>query len=190
MKNFIRTLTLAFSMTAFLAISIPANAIQPCKKVEFLSSISTLKNQTKTSALPLKKIALAGVRPGMSERQVRGILGQPRRIKNEDSPAVGKVRSLFYRDISINLVEDENKPGNFSVYAFSTKSRTCTTPDGIRVGDSRAKVIKTYGKAVENTEGKVNYLSYGIDIKDYPASFTFTIEGGRVTEISFAEQLT
>jgi hypothetical protein len=115
---------------------------------------------------------------------VRRILGKPQRVVNQDSPAIGKIRTLKYREISVDLAEDVNKKGSYYVYKISTKSPKIRTLDGVRVGDNRIRVIKTYGQASEGKNGKVNFLSYEGDLNDSPSVFLFTIDNGKVTEIS------
>ncbi|GJD17054.1 hypothetical protein RIVM261_020100 [Rivularia sp. IAM M-261] len=151
---------------------------------------SPTKQTLKASLIPHVKAKLGGISLSMTEAQVRKILGKPKSVKNEDSPAVGKLRYLQYQDISVGLVEDGDNSNKFSVYRFSTRNRKYVTPGGIRVGDNRAKVIKAYGQVSPQQEGQKGYLSYQIDLKDIPAAFIFEIEAGRVTEISCIEQLT
>lgn len=179
---------IALSLTALTGLS-PATSTNQTN----LLARTNLLTQYTTGETPLishKKAKLGDISLSMTEVQVRKILGKPKSVKNEDSPAVGKLRYLQYQDIYVGLVEDVNKPNSFSVYRFSTRSRKYTTPDSIRVGDNRAKVIKVYGQVSPQQEGRKTYFSYQIDLKDIPAALIFEIEAGRVTEISCIEQLT
>ncbi|MBF2067993.1 MAG: hypothetical protein IGS39_26780 [Calothrix sp. C42_A2020_038] len=187
----IKHLMIALSITALTGLSPATGANQTNLSSEKLSLAQSRTKQTpKASLVSHTKARLGGISLSMTEAQVRRILGRPKSVRNENSPAVGKLRFLQYQDISVGLVEDVNKPNSFSVYRFSTKSRRYSTPDGIRVGDNRAKVIKAYGQVSPRSRDRKTYLSYQIDLQDIPAALIFEIEAGRVTEISCIEQLT
>ncbi len=146
--------------------------------------------QTQSTIIAVVKVGLGKIRPGMSEQQVRSILGKPTLLKTEFSPGVGDdIRSLQYPDISLSLVPHVNKPKNFFVYQFVTRSQKFPTPTGIKVGDTQSQVIKAYGKPYISKEGKVTFLGYVVGSKDSAAGFTFRVEADKVTEIQYSEQL-
>jgi hypothetical protein len=146
--------------------------------------------QTQSIVIAVAKVGLGKIRPGMSEQRVRSILGKPASTKTEFSPGVGdNIRTLQYPDISLSLVPHENKPKNFFVYQFVTRSQKFSTPTGIKVGDRQSQVIKAYGKTLILKEGKVNLLIYGVGTRDSAAAFTFRIENNSITEIQYSEQL-
>jgi hypothetical protein len=179
-------------MVKFLAIAsslvMLCGVISPIIVTQAAAIVQKPPTQPQTSGLPIARVRLGKIRPFMLEKEVRQILGTPKRIENENSPAVGKLRSLFYPDITIRLVEDTNKR-SFSVYSFSTTSPKYATPDGVRVGDSQDRVIKIYGKTQDERDKQLIVLRYEINLKDIPASLTFAIKGKRVVEISYSEQL-
>jgi outer membrane protein assembly factor BamE (lipoprotein component of BamABCDE complex) len=146
--------------------------------------------QTQSTIIAVAKVGLGKIRPGMSEQEVRGILGKPTGTKTKFSPGVGdNIRSLKYPDISLSLVPHANKPKNFFVYQFVTRSGKFPTPTGIKVGDTQSQVIRAYGKPYISKEGKVTFLGYVVGSKDSAAGFTFRVEADKVTEIQYSEQL-
>jgi outer membrane protein assembly factor BamE (lipoprotein component of BamABCDE complex) len=146
---------------------------------------------TQVQVVPVVKVGLGKIRPGMSEKAVRTILGKPTSTKTQFSPGVGdNIRTLQYPNISLSLVPNTNNPKNFFVYQFATRSRKFLTPAGIKVGDTRSQVIKAYGKPTISQDGKVTYLTYPVGSKDSVAGFTFSIESGKVIKIEYGEQLT
>lgn len=147
--------------------------------------------ETQTTIIAVAKVGLGKIRPGMSEQQVRNILGKPTTSKTEFSRGVGdNIRTLQYPDISLSLVPHPDKPKKFFVYQFVTRSRKFATPTGIKVGDTQSQVIKAYGKPHISQEDKATFLIYGVGSKDSAIVFTFRIEAGKVTEIQYQEQLT
>jgi outer membrane protein assembly factor BamE (lipoprotein component of BamABCDE complex) len=179
MKKFILTTAL----TGLFLLSFTANQ-------GLILAQSPQTTQTQSTIIPVTKVGLGKIRPAMTEQQVRNILGKPTSTKTEYSPGVGdNIRTLQYPDISLSLVPYVNKPRNFFVYQFVTRSRKFQTPTGIKVGDTQSQVIKAYGKPYISTEGKVTFLIYGVGSKDSASGFTFRIESGKVTEIQYSEQL-
>jgi hypothetical protein len=147
--------------------------------------------ETRITVIPVTKVGFGKIRPGMSEQQVRNILGKPTSTKTEFSPGVeDNIRTLQYPDISLSLVPHSNKSKNFFVYEFLTRSRKFATPTGVKVGDTQSQVIKAYGKPYISKEDKVTFFTYTVAKKDSAIGLTFRIEAGRVTEIHYIEQLT
>jgi len=147
--------------------------------------------QTQNTIIAVTKVGLGKICPGMSEQQVRSILGKPISTKTQFSEGVGdNIRTLQYSNISISLVPHVNKPKNFFVYHFVTRSPKFPTPTGVKVGDSQSQVIKLYGKPYISKEGKITFLGYIVGSQDSAAAFTFRIEAGKVTQIEYSEQLT
>ncbi|MEA5572828.1 hypothetical protein [Calothrix sp. UHCC 0171] len=128
-----------------------------------------------------KRIGVGGIKLSMSEAQVRKILGKPVKVENGFLGVIGKVRTLKYRGITVDLGEDA-KPGSFSVYQIKVTSSKYATIDGIKVGDRQSQVLKTYGKIAASQDGNKTTLNYGVD-KPSPAGLIFTMKNGKVTEI-------
>ncbi len=170
------------ALTGLLSLSFPA------ERLILAQSPQTI--QTQTTVLAVAKVGLGKIRPGMSEQQVRSILGKPTSTKTKFSPGVGdNIRTLQYPDMSLSLVPHVNKSKNFFVYQFVTRSPKFLTPTGIKVGDTQSQVIKAYGKPYILEEGKSNLLIYGVATRDSAIAFTFRIEKNRITEIQYSEQL-
>jgi hypothetical protein len=146
--------------------------------------------EAQSSIVPLAKVGLGKIRPGMSEQQVRSILGNPTSTKTEFSRGVGEnIRTLKYPSISLSLVPQSDKPKSFFVYQFITRSRKFSTPTGIKVGSTQSQVINTYGKTGISKEGKVSFLTYTVGQQGSAIGLIFRIETGKVTEIRYSEQL-
>ena len=146
--------------------------------------------QIKNTIEAVNKVGLWKIRPGMSEAEVLKILGKPTSTKTEFMPPIDdNTRTLQYPAISISLVPHPNKPSNFFVYQFVTRSPKFATPTGIKVGDRQSQVIKAYGKPYLSEQGEVTSLIYGVGSKDSAAGFLFDIKAGKVTKIDYTEQL-
>ncbi|MDY6897891.1 MAG: hypothetical protein SWZ49_07395 [Cyanobacteriota bacterium] len=146
--------------------------------------------QIKNTIVAVNKVGLGKIRPGMSEVEVRKILGKPTSTKTEFMPPIeDNTRTLQYPSISVSLVPYPNKPKKFFVYQFVTRSPKFATPMGIKVGDTQSQVIKAYGKPYISKQGKFISLVYGVGSQDNAAGFSFDIEAGKVTKIDYTEQL-
>ena len=178
-----KKIILTTALTGLFSLSFTAN-----QSLILAQSPQTTQNQT--TIIAASKVGLGKIRPGMSEQQVLSILGKPTSTKTEFSRGVGdNIRTFQYPDISLFLVPHVNKPKNFFVYEFVTRSRKFSTPAGVKVGDTQSQVINVYGKPYISKDGKVTFLGYVVGSKDSAAAFTFHIESGKVTEIQYSEQL-
>ncbi|MDZ8050750.1 MAG: hypothetical protein RMX68_020840 [Aulosira sp. ZfuVER01] len=112
--------------------------------------------------ITIDELGLGGIKLSMTEAQVKKILGKPIKVENGFIPAIGKVRTLKYADITVDLDEGA-KLGNFTVYQIKTNDSKYSTINGIKVGDRQSKVFSTYGKVEPSQDGKVINLHYGVE---------------------------
>jgi hypothetical protein len=146
--------------------------------------------KTRITIIPVTKVGFGKVRPGMSEQQVRKILGKPKTTKTEFSQGVDdNIRTLQYPDISLSLVPHINRSQNFFVYEILTRSAKFPTPTGVKVGDPASQIIKAYGKPYISKDGKVTLFTYRVGREDSAIGLTFRIEAEKVREIQYIEQL-
>ncbi len=146
-------------------------------KTEYQISQSTNQSQKFT----YERIGVGGIKLSMSEAQVKRILGKPVKVEDGFLGVIGKVRTLKYQGITVDLGEDV-QPGSFSVYQIKASSSKYPTIDGVKIGDRQSKVMKTYGKVAASQDGNKTTLNYGVE-EPSPAGLNFTIKNGRVTEI-------
>ncbi|MDZ8184532.1 MAG: hypothetical protein RMX96_06750 [Nostoc sp. ChiSLP02] len=138
-------------------------------------------SQNQSIKITIERLGIGGIKLSMPEAQVRKILGKPVKVENNFMPAIGKVRTLKYAGITVDLAEDA-QPGRFSVYQIKATSPKYSTIDKVKVGDPQSKVIKAYGKTQVTQEGKLTYLNYIVE-EPSPGGLNFTFEKGKVTEI-------
>lgn len=142
----------------------------------------TVQNHShQAKGITAKSLGIGKIKLSMSEQIVRRLLGKPFKVENNFVPAIGNVRTLKYPGMIIDLDEGV-RPGYFSVYQIKVNSSKYTTVDGVKVGDTQAKVIQIYGNPGTSSDGKLTNLSYGID-QPSPAGLNFTIKNGKVAEI-------
>ncbi|WP_138499390.1 hypothetical protein [Nostoc sp. PA-18-2419] len=138
-------------------------------------------SQNQSTAITIERLGISGVKLSLSEAQVRKILGKPVKVENNFVPAIGKVRTLKYSGITVDLAEDA-QPGKFTVYQIKTTSSKYSTIDKVKVGDTQSTVIKTYGKTEITQDGKFSKLNYIVE-EPSPGGLNFTVEKGKITEI-------
>ncbi|HAO10776.1 MAG TPA: hypothetical protein DCQ51_06295 [Planktothrix sp. UBA8407] len=129
-------------------------------------------------------MGIGGVRLGMSVEAAKRKLGKPQRDETKPAgPAIGgKIRTLTYQGLTVAAWEGK-------VYLMSTTNPKFTTIDGVKVGDSKQKVIKTYGFGSQSVEGNVTRwlvsvvepLIYSNDQK--ASNLIFELRGDRVQKI-------
>ncbi|QIR37523.1 hypothetical protein HCG51_12940 [Tolypothrix sp. PCC 7910] len=139
------------------------------------------QNSQQSTALTEERLGIGGIKLSMREIQVRKILGKPVTVENSDSPAIGRIRTLKYPGITVDL-DEGSTPGKFSVYQIKVTSNKYATIDGVKVGDGQSKVMRTYGKAEIYKEDNLSRVNYGID-NPSPAGLNFTFKNGKVVEI-------
>jgi outer membrane protein assembly factor BamE (lipoprotein component of BamABCDE complex) len=178
---------LTTALTGLLSLSFTLTANQ-----DLILAQSSQAAQTQIINVPVAKVGVGKIRPGISEQEVRRILGRPISSKTEFTPGIGdNIRTLQYPNISLSLIPHVNKPNNFFVYQFVSRDRQLPTPTGIKIGDTQAQVIKVYGKPSISKQGTVTFLGYSVEHNDsFFGAFSFRIEAGKVTEIRYSEPLT
>ncbi|BAY93181.1 MULTISPECIES: hypothetical protein [unclassified Tolypothrix] len=139
------------------------------------------QNSQPSTALTEEQLGIGGIKLSMREIQVRKILGKPVKVENIDSPAIGRIRTLKYPDITVDL-DEGGTPGKFTVYQIKVTSNKYATIDGVKVGDGQSKVIRTYGKAEIYKEDNLTRINYGLE-NPSPAGLNFTFKNGKVIEI-------
>jgi outer membrane protein assembly factor BamE (lipoprotein component of BamABCDE complex) len=90
-----KKIILTTALTGLFSLSFTANQ-------GLILAQSPQTTQTQSTIIAVAKVGLGKIRPGMSEQQVRSILGKPTLVKTEFSPGVGdNILSLQYPDISL-----------------------------------------------------------------------------------------
>src|SRR6266571_3999635 len=100
-----------------------------------------LVNQGQYDCLPASTFGLSGVRLWEPKDSLR-TLGKPRSItksSGEDDGGGYEITTYHYRDFDVDIVRG-------AVDRIHTSSNGIRTPEGIRVGDNRADVVKKLGR--------------------------------------------
>jgi hypothetical protein len=117
--------------------------------------------------------SIAGVRVGMTQRQVRAVLGVPRRAFLKRN-AFGRYTEYRYRRLTVRF------QGNRKVTSISTSRRNERTPSGLGVGTTKS-VLKARGLHCR-TFLDANYCYLGV-IKPGRRVTTFFLRGKRVSRV-------
>ncbi|MCF4969345.1 hypothetical protein [Nostoc sp. CMAA1605] len=174
---YLRTIFLAIATFSLTFVDYNISSVKAINAHPFIAQ--NIKQQTK--GITTRSLEVGRIKLSMSEQVVRRLLGKPLKVENSFSHAIGNVRTLKYPGITIDLDEGV-QPRYFSVYQIKVTSPKYATVNGIKVGDSQAKVLKVYGKPPNSENGQFTTLSYGIESPS-PAGLNFTIKNGKVTEI-------
>jgi hypothetical protein len=164
---FLRFLTSALCMALITASVSPTYAVS--------ARTSLLQSESAAEIYRISKNpSLGGIKIGMSEQQVRSILGKPLKIERitqqcDDS----KVVFYTYATIQVDL-DNVNETSEFKVAGIRTTNPQYQTDRGIRVGDSIAKAKATYPGP--DVRGGYTRSSYSMTID----------KQGKITEIILA----
>jgi hypothetical protein len=113
------------------------------------------------AAIDFKNSSIGGIKPYMSERQVRRILGKPSTRKRIRASSCGEAPTTTiyytYKNIKIELGENDDK--TTSVSSIETTSRSYRTDKGIRVGDSITKAKAVYATLQESSNNDGMWFS-------------------------------
>lgn len=94
---------------------------------------------------------------GMTEDDVKNIMGAPNRIENgEDLDIYGESISYFYKDLQLLFY---NHDGKMVLSCAATESPEYTFARGLKVGDSKEKVISSFNRETENESEMRNIYS-------------------------------
>ena len=121
------------------------------------------------------KIALAGVKIGMTASDVVRVAGQPN-SKNNDGD------KWHYNGFVVEF-DDDSK----TVEEVSTKSTGVVTPNNIAVGQNESVLSNTYG-AADKVKQKHNYVTYIYFSNDYRQKLEFTVANGAIIEIECSKE--
>ncbi len=150
-------------------------------------ALQSLPAQTPPRQLSRQQLDIGGISTLSTEAQVRAKLGKPRRFEAKDWPCCGKIRIFDYSSLRVQLIENV-QARTFSVFSVSTQSPRWATRDGVRVGDSRQRVIERYGPpSSEQTQGEIVRLTYFLEAE--AAQLSFEVRNNRVVRMGFDEQL-
>jgi hypothetical protein len=156
----------------FLALSATPGVASPMQ--EPLSRIVAQSASATPTPLERSRLQVGGIRIGTSEQVVRR-LGKPLSVTDEPNPNYRRVQRLIFPGITV-LVAD-----GFVTLVY-TQDPKFATIDGIRVGDPKAKVLKTYGTTAEEKDGRTRLLRYTNDAE--AAFLVFALENDRVKRIT------
>lgn len=133
-------------------------------------------------------LTLAGLRLGMSARELRAALGRPAKVSLQAEPSPQNPDWTTYwvtwRYEGVEAILMNSAPNGQPqpadpgvVFAFTASGGAHRTRRGVKVGDPTAMVTRRYGRGEED-EGRLYYYD------GETAYLSFAVAGGAVTEIS------
>lgn len=171
-------LNIAISSLGFAALVRPVAGMN-----KTAIALETMLSATqKPTAIDYSRLEISGMKLGMSVEEAKRKLGKPQRdeTKSADSVIGGKIRTLTYSKLTVAAWEGK-------VYLISTTNPKLATIDGIKVGDGRQKVVKTYGYGWQSVHGEATRLTYRNDQK--ASNLVLELKGDRVQKILVGTQL-
>ncbi|MBF2084758.1 hypothetical protein [Thermoleptolyngbya sp. C42_A2020_037] len=123
--------------------------------------------------LSFEQATIGGISLSMNEAAVRQRLGEPMRVLRDETGCCGTLTILDYPTFSLGLTED-------GVYSYEITSSEMATADGVRVGDTRQKLIATYGQAGTST---AEWMCYVVEFEG--SNLCFRLEGDRIQMITY-----
>lgn len=122
----------------------------------------------------------ADITPGKSFNE-KSISATPEKSELPSCALEGMDHVYKYEDVEITANVKDNKETIYSVY-FITEN--ATTPEGIKIGDSKTKLIETYGSDYKDDVSLITYTS-----DNGKVNIDFQIENDSITGISYTQVL-
>ncbi len=122
-----------------------------------------------------EKVTVNGITILSTEKDIIRILGEPREVEvGLDEPTAEKSKTFYYKGLTIYLIKAE-------IYNLSCTEK-CKTGERITMGDSKDKIIRTYGTpSYEEPKGtSIHYVFTGLD-----SHLVFHLKNGLIVEIEF-----
>jgi hypothetical protein len=128
-----------------------------------------------TTRIADRRLAINGLMPGETESQLRRAFGKPlSRSDTQYRQEYGDtVWTLTYRDLTVRFARHR-------IDHIVCLSPTCATADGVRLGDSWAKVHEVYGPSDPNGAWHSSATYWG---RRCDCAMTFEFKGPRVVSI-------
>ena len=126
-----------------------------------------------------ERIALGGIGVGMSMNYVKGVYGEPDRVKTDYSAYWEEELTTHYYGETLEIVYNESD----RVQRVCTKGNNgVVTPDGVRVGMSVGVLKRIYGKSddIQEYETSRHYKSMTSD----NFGIRFDLKEGKITQIT------
>jgi hypothetical protein len=131
-------------------------------------------------ALIVVQRSIAGVKLGMTAKQVRGVLGKPDAVSYPKDPIQGTVKRYRY-----GLTEVFIARGNDGrVYAITTRSTRQRTSDGVGVGSSEAAVHAHVDGVHCEGSGSTRICQVGKALPGHRVTTFFISKAGKVKRVS------
>lgn len=123
--------------------------------------------------------SIAGVQIGMSQAEVREVLGAPKKTKKVVNEIAGDLRQWSYGQTSVTFDSTEK---DAEVMTVTTRSRSEKTEDGIGVGSTKAAVRQKVAKAKCRTEKHYDHCFVG-SYTPGEVITDFSMSGGKVSRV-------
>jgi hypothetical protein len=124
--------------------------------------------QAEGPILSFEQATIGEISLSMNEAEIRQRLGEPMRVLRDETGCCGTLTILDYPTLSLGLTED-------GVYSYEITSSDMATADGVRVGDTRQKLVATYGQTATPT---AEWMCYIVEFEG--SNLCFGLEGDRI----------
>lgn len=124
------------------------------------------------ATLSADKIAIGGIKPGISAEELIRVAGQP------DEKSIERDDWFYHNGFAVEFDDDSGV-----IEEIKTRYNTVATPDGVFVGYNESVLTKIYGTAdkVKRKQYSTEYTYYSTD---YTSKMKFTTVNGTITKIS------
>ena len=133
-------------------------------------------------------VTIAGVGLGSTLGQLHARLGAPTgQVVRPDDPEMGKLIELQYPGVRFELCEPAGKQ-QFHVWRLTVTGQNCLVEPGLRVGMSRADVLRVLGppSSVEQNSA-TGHETLHYSFTKFDGWYWLVLGQGKVTEIGAAE---
>jgi hypothetical protein len=150
------------------------------RRTVIISVVLVLIAAAPAAALIVVQRSIAGVKLGMTAKQVRAVLGKPDAVSYPSNPIQGTVKRYRYGLTEVFIAR--GKDGR--VYLVTTRSTRQKTSDGVGVGSSET-VVHAHVKDVRcEGSGSTRTCEVGRLLPGHRVTSFFISKAGRVKRVS------
>lgn len=129
----------------------------------------------------INNTTINGIKLNSKEKEIIKILGKPQKTINNGISEVtgGDSQTLYYHGLKIYLINSE-------IYNLECNGKSCKTGKGIKIGDTREMIEKTYGppSKYEITGDRIGY-TFRLNKIYIDSSLVFFLKDNKVVRIIF-----
>lgn len=146
--------------------------------ISYLAATSASAEDSRKYLIDPATTTINGIGIDTEESEIIKLIGTPKAIELGYSEVKNKSSKLLYYDgMTIYFITG-------TIHNLSCTGKRCETDRGVKIGDSKEKVLEVYGPGNTPYQGAI-YDSLSYPLKGIDSSLVFEFRDGKIFEIEF-----